>query len=202
MVDELKKRRRGAAPASAPACTPALGPHLERVPSRPGHGHPCDRLFHHRHDHTATPLCPLRDRDPSATGAPARRYRQSQWPLGSPGSPQLRFRPRRRGATLPVPHPRPRHQVRRKLRRRVRLHRHREHANASRLAAGTGLRRAVRTDRPSGLPSITFWSWHHGIWRPCSPTTSATTTKPGPIAVSISTHRSPDHPHRSPMAAK
>ncbi len=55
--------------------------------------------------------------------------------------------------------------------------------------------------RSARTASTTSWSSHNDIWRPCSPSTSAITTKPGPTAVSISTNRSPARRPRPPVTA-
>ncbi len=189
-------------PPSPPARATALGPHLERVPARPGQGHLGHRLLHRRHDHAAALLRALRDRDRPATGAPARRHRQPHPPLGHPGGPQFRLRSRSRRAPISVHCPRP--------------------ATPSSPPASTPCSppsasrpyeprspHRGRTLSPSGscgpsarTASTTSSSSYNDIWRPCSPSTSAITTKPGPTAVSISTHRSPAQRPRPPVTAR
>ena len=78
-----------------------LGPHLARLPAGSGEEPRGHGLLRRRRHHPSTPLRAPRDRDRSAKGAPARRHCQSQWSLGHPSSPQLRFRPRRRRTPLP-----------------------------------------------------------------------------------------------------
>lgn len=127
---------------------------------------------------------------------------QPHRPLDRPGSPQLRLRPRRGGAPLPVPRPGPRHQVHRQFRHRARLYRHRDDTSSSRLAEGERLRSPNGSCGPSAKTASTTSSSYDDILRPCSPSTYAIATKPGLTAVSVSTNRSPARRPRPPVTAR
>jgi hypothetical protein len=159
------------------------------------------RLLHRRLGHTAPLLRCLRHRDRPAKSAPARRHRQLQGPLGHSGGPQFRLRPTKMLGTdsgslceTAIPSSPPA-----------------STPCSPPLASWRSGRPSPRlelTPSPSGsceqsarTASTTSSSSLEDISRPCSPTISTITTKPGPTAASTSICHSPALARRSPPLA-
>ena len=205
IVGELKKlgvtrvedeRRCGAASARSPAGSPASGSDLDPVPLRPGQGHRGYRLLPCRH-RVPPSLLRVFVVELAATSRPCSRcHREPEQPVGDPGRTQLRRRPRKCRPTVPVPHPRPGYQVHRQLRRGLHLHRCRGDPHPGR-AHHVRTRSQSGSCGPSARSASTISSSsHNDIWSPCSPSMSAVTTTPDPIAALSSISRLPT---RSPL---